>query len=405
MYLTHLSLTHFRNFARLDVDVPRGTVLIVGDNAQGKTSLLEAVYFLSVLTSFHSESDRHLINFLAAREPLAVARIVADFQRNDGAHRMEVRIIQEPNGNGTRIRKEVLFDDLKRPVGKAVGEFKTVLFLPQMLRVVDGPPAERRRYLNLLLAQVWPGYAEALSRYTRQLQQRNALLKLLAERGRSADPQLDFWDGQLAESAATLIYARIQAVQGLERLAAPLHRDLTRGREVLRLDYRPAYDPLAPPNGQRTLPMHLPTDRTACTLEDIREGMVRALAARRPTELAAGVTTIGPHRDELRFLSNGVDVGIYGSRGQVRTVMLALKLAEVRWMTARAGQQPVVLLDEVLAELDAHRRADLLEQVLQGEQALLTTTDPDLFAPEFVAHTTRWHIREGRLEAVLQGEA
>jgi len=402
VYLTHLSLTNFRNFARLDVDVPTGAVLIVGENAQGKTSLLEAVYFLSVLTSFQSERDRHLINFVAAQQPLAVARIVADFQREDGAHRMEVRIIQEPNGAGVRVRKEVLVDGVKRRIGEAIGQFKTVLFLPQMLRVVDGPPGERRRYLNLLLSQVWPGYAAALSRYAQQLQQRNALLKLLAERGRTEDPQLDFWDAQLAETGADLIYARIQAIQALEQLAAPLHRDLTHGREVLRLDYRPAFDPLAPDSAQMALPIAAPVDRSALAVDEIREGMIRALAARRAEEVARGVTTIGPHRDELRFLSNGVDVGTYGSRGQVRTAILAVKLAEVQWMFAQSRQRPVVLLDEVLAELDVNRRTDLLKQVLRSEQALLTTTDLDLFAPEFVARTTRWRIHEGRLQAVQE---
>jgi DNA replication and repair protein RecF len=168
MYLTHLSITNFRNFARLDVDVPKGGVMLVGANAQGKTSLLEAVYFLATFVSFHAENDRQLINFLAARETLAVGRIVADFCRKDAgqaspeAHRLEVRIIQESNDlNGaTRLRKEVLLDGVKHKASEVVGKFNAVLFLPQMLRIVEGGPEERRRYLNLR----WPRSCQILPR-------------------------------------------------------------------------------------------------------------------------------------------------------------------------------------------------------------------------------------------------
>src|SRR5512135_2025800 len=135
MRLTHLSLTNFRNFTRLDLDVPAGTVMLVGDNAQGKTSLLEAIYFLATLSSFHASSEKQLINFIEARQNLAVGRIVAEYCRGDENHRIEVRIIQEPEGgNGsTHIRKEVLLDGVKRKSNEAVGQFNAVMFLPQMM--------------------------------------------------------------------------------------------------------------------------------------------------------------------------------------------------------------------------------------------------------------------------------
>lgn len=399
MHITHFSLTNFRNFTRLDVDMPPGSILIVGENAQGKTSLLEAVYFLATFTSFHASSDRELINFLAAREALAVARIVALFERQDGAHRLEVRIIQETNGFDapSRVRKEVLLDGVKLKISDAVGHFNAVLFLPQMLSIIEGPPEERRRYLNLALAQVQPHYSDALSNYNRALTQRNALLKQLGEFGGDAD-QLAFWDEQLASAGAQLIYARIHAVQELGRLAARIHHELTRGGEVLRLSYQPAYDPLPQPPGQYSLPIDAPVSRSGLTAEQIRSGFLGELGVQRKEEIARGVTTIGPHRDELRFLESGVDLGIYGSRGQVRTAMLALKLAEAAWMKARTGQLPVILLDEVLAELDTKRRSDLLGRLTISEQALLTTTDLDLFAPEFVQRATLWHVKAGRLD-------
>ncbi len=398
MRLTHLSLFNFRNFSRLDVDVPGKTVLLVGDNAQGKTSLLEAIYFLATLASFHASQERQLINFLAGREALAVARIVADFQRGRRSHRLEVRLIQETNGLEAvpRLRKEVLLDGAKMKASEAVGHFNAVLFLPQMLSIVDGAPEERRRYLNLALAQVTPHYASALADYTHALTQRNALLKQLSEY--SGDPsQLDYWDDLVSDSGAQVIFHRIRAVQELERLAVRLHSELTQGCEVLRLSYQPAYDPLPQTPGQYPLALDAPVDRTGFTQEQIRLGFGEKLRRMRQEEIARGVTTIGPHRDELRFLSNAIDLGNYGSRGQVRTAVLALKLAEVAWMKEKTGHWPVLLLDEVLAELDLQRRADLLGRLADCEQALLTTTDLDLFNPDFVRQNTLWRIQGGRL--------
>ncbi len=407
MYLTHLSLTNFRNFARLDLDLPKGVLLLVGANAQGKTSLLEAIYFLATFVSFSANSDRELINFLTVREKLAVTRIVADFSHQgsgeaarSGAetHRLEVRIIQDNEGNnGTaRLRKEVLLDGLKYKLSEIVGQFNAVLFLPQTLRIIDGSPEDRRRYLNLTLAQVWPHYAANLSEYSRVLAQRNALLKQIAER--SSDPsQLQYWDELLAASGAELIYARIQAVQELERLAAVRHHELTAGKEVLRLSYQPAYDPLPQPEKQFSLPLEAPLDRTGLPLNAIRQGFYDELQKIRSEEIYRGVTTIGPHRDELRFLCNSIDLGIYGSRGQSRSAVLSAKLAEVMWMRGKTGHTPVFLLDEVLAELDTQRRADLLASLGESEQAVLTTTDLDLFPAGFVEGARIWQIQNGQM--------
>jgi DNA replication and repair protein RecF len=198
MRLTHLSLTNFRGFARLDIDVPGGPILLVGGNAQGKTSLVEAVYFLATFTSFQAAHERQLINFLSPREPITVARIVADYchtenpshqtEHSRGHHRLEVRLIQEEgeyNGS-SRLRKEILLDGVKQKIGEAVGAFNAVLFLPQMLQIIEGAPEERRRYLNLAMGQVIPHYLVRVTEYSRVLTQRNALLKQLYERGGDA---------------------------------------------------------------------------------------------------------------------------------------------------------------------------------------------------------------------------
>ena len=397
MHLTHLSLTNFRNFARLDMDVPRHSVLLVGSNAQGKTSLLEAIYFLATFSSFQTSTDRQLVNFHALKDSLSVARIVADYKRGKRSHRIEARIIVEAVGPlGLRARKEILLDGVKRPVNEVIGHFNAALFIPQMSQVVEGAPEDRRRYLNLTLAQVIPGYAKSIADYQTTLTQRNALLKQLAEKG-GDQSQLDFWDKSLVSLGAQIIHWRIQSIHELERLAARAHHRLTRGKEILRIAYDPAYEPMANPEGQFALKLDAPVDRSSLDLDSIKKGFADSLKKLRPEEISRGVTTIGPHRDELRFLANSINLGDYGSRGQVRTTMLALKLAEVSWMKERTGEWPVILLDEVMAELDSERRADLLATLQETEQSLLTTTDLNLFTPEFAQSATQWQVQDGKV--------
>jgi DNA replication and repair protein RecF len=398
MYLTYLSLTNFRSFARLDMDIPRRVVLLTGSNAQGKTSVLEAVYFLAAFTSFQTHADRQLVNFIEAKKGLAVGRLVAEYTRGPTKHRLEVRLVLEAVGaNGRRLRKEILLDGVKRPLAEVIGHFNAVIFVPQMVQIIEGGPDERRRYLNLALAQTVPGYARLLSEYGVALTQRNALLKLLAERS-GDQSQLDFWDETITRTGAVIILRRIEAVQEIEKLATRIHRDLTHGAEVLRLHYQPAYDPLPRPEGQLAMPLATPVQRNGFSEEDIRQGFLEALGQIRAEEIRRGMTVLGPHRDELRFLANGIDLSDYGSRGQARTALLALKLAEIEWMKARTGQWPVLLFDEVLAELDIQRRADLLAYLDKIEQAILTTADLKLFSPDFVEKSEVWEVNTGKVK-------
>jgi DNA replication and repair protein RecF len=409
MILTRLSLTNFRNYARLDVDIPDGLVLLVGGNAQGKTSLLEAIYYLAAFVSFQASSDRQLINILNKREPLSVARIVAEFRDTDGSfmeenrilkeHNIEVRIIQGANGanNQSRLRKEALLDGVKCKIRDVVGRFKAVLFQPQMLRLIEGAPEERRRYLNLAMSQVFPHYAALLTEYARILSQRNALLKQLVVQGGNPD-QLLYWDDQLATLGAQIIHARILAVKELEHLAAHIHNDLTHNLEILRFSYQPAYDPMPHDPLQYSMPLDTSINRSKYSIEEITQGFLDRLKDLRNEEINRGITTVGPHRDELRFISNGIDLGIYGSRGQARTAVLSLKLAEGAWIKEKTGQSPVLLLDEVLAELDISRRSDLLKRLMESEQVLLTTTDLSLFSDDFIARSKVFKLKAGRLE-------
>jgi DNA replication and repair protein RecF len=397
MRLLHLSLTNFRNFTRLALELPPRGVLLIGANAQGKTNFLEAVYLLATFSSFQTHVERQLIHFLETRKSPAVGRLIGEYQRRDGTHRLELRLILEATaGDGMRLRKEALLDGVKRPLSQIVGHFNAVLFAPHMTQIIEGSPEERRRFLNLTLAQAIPGYAMVLSEYVHILEQRNALLKqLAAQAGHVA--QLDVWDQELTARGAQLMYWRIQALQEMERLAARVHLELTRGAEVLRLMYRPAYEPLPLPVAQISLPLSTPLDRSHLKVEEIREGFLERLRAMRREELTRGVTLIGPHRDEVRFLANGIDLGDYGSRGQVRTALLSLKLAEMEWMRLRNGEWPVLLLDEVLSELDSQRREDLLARVSTCEQVILTATDASAFPAPFLLQSTLWEVKMGQI--------
>ena len=406
MRLAHLSLTNFRNFIRLDTDIPAGPVLVVGANAQGKTSLLEAVYYLAGASSPHTTTDRQLINFLALREPAPFTRLIGEVVRGGRPHRIEIRVVLEPAGPAEepRLHKEVLLNGIRRRVRELGGGLNAVLFLPQDLRVIEGSPGERRRYLDAAVCQADLHYAEALAEYARVLAQRNALLKQIQERGPAASAnhgstQLAYWDEKLTDTGAVLIRGRALALSELDRLAGPLHAQLTNDLEKLRLDYQPAYDPLPHPPGQLGLPLATPLDRTGVGQAEIRDGMRLALERARAEEIARGVTLLGPHRDDFRLWSNGVDLGTYGSRGQNRTAMLSLKLAEVEWMHARSGEWPALLLDEVLAELDIARRQALLQRLSSAEQAILTCADVEMFTHAFRQQATIWHVEAGNLHS------
>jgi DNA replication and repair protein RecF len=360
MRISHLSLTNFRNYARLELALPTGTIVLFGDNAQGKTSLLEGIYYLATSRSLHATSDRQLINWLALDEPLPFARLVAEAQTREGPKRVEVTLVQEQAGHTQRFKKEIRINGVSRRVMDLLGHITVVMFLPQDLALLEGSPSERRRYLDITLCQTDPHYCQALNKYTKVLSQRNALLRQFQERGGKGDiSQSAFWDEELARNGAVIVAGRNQLVQELERGAQRIHRDLSGAGEHLRMRYQPGLDPGSTPEGQmafnaadlgaQALPL-LP-------LQEIADRFRAQLEACRRLDITRGLTTIGPQRDEMRFIVNKRDLGLFGSRGQNRTAVLSLKLAELDWMRGKTGEWPILLLDEVAAELDTHRRA------------------------------------------------
>ncbi len=366
MYLTHLFLERFRRFVYWEHTFTPGVHVIVAENARGKTTLLEAAAYLSALASHRTSRTRELFNqplLLASAE--MVTRIRAGFLREDEPREqsLEVRwIVRRSPQGGMSLQREVLLNRVKRKAVDVLGRVLTVLFLPQMLSIVDGSPEQRRRYLNLTLAPVLPDYAPTLARYTHVLEQRNALLKQAQVRAVSP-AEMDPWDREWARLAATLMWHRHQALQEWNALLLQDGGEALTQGEQMRLLYLPALgqedeearaealsfwnmDAQAP-----ALQEVFPKDRAA--LEAL---LLEQVKRRFPLERLRGHTTLGPHRDDFRFLLNGQDLTRFGSRGQMRNALLRLKWVEARWYRAKTGVLPVLLLDEIAAELDATRR-------------------------------------------------
>lgn len=406
MYLAHISLTNFRNYSRLELDLTEGITLFQGGNAQGKTNLLEAVAYLATARSLLSSAERELLNWLAWEETLPFARLVGDLVRDGRAQRIEITLVSANGASApmARLRKEVRINGVTRRAIDLVGQMPAVLFLPQDIELVAGAPSVRRRYMDIALCQMHSDYCRALGAYNKVLQQRNALLKTLRERGGSSD-QIAFWDEQLIEHGALISARRAAFLADLELEGNQRQQALTGGQERLHVRYLPsvAGDEMgssasAAPSGfqlQEPSPVYMAADQTS-----IARSFRQALARSRRRELAAGTSLTGPHRDDVQFVGQGRDLRTYGSRGQQRTAALALKLAEVAVMQRLLGTTPLVLLDDVMSELDRSRRGYLLEALRGVKQVLITTTDWEDFTAEFRHNARCLQVTEGRIVVV-----
>lgn len=425
--LSRLVLTNFRNFQGLDLDLPPGVVVLFGANAQGKTTLLEAVYLLAIARSFRAENEREVVNFEAARQgqPALVGgnlekngeRVAvyvgysctpasaltsaqppdpASFTASPGDQREIVEgnsAASEPTSGPASIpasrpshslpysvRKEIRVNRVRRTAADLVGTVGAVLFNAEDIDLVQGPPAGRRRYLDILISQANPIYLKTLQRYLQVVRQRNRLLRLLRE-GRAENAELEFWDDRLVNEGSWLSNQRSGAIKLLGQFCADHHRDLGNPGEVLTLEHLPSVS--AWPGKE--------------TPEETQVRFREALAVRRQRELAAGSTMVGPHRDDFKLLVDGVDMGSFASRGQARTLALTLRLAEATYLSQVRQEEPIVLLDDVLSEMDADRRARVLEKIANYGQSLITTTDPEPVRRFFGDNATYMQVQGGEV--------
>jgi DNA replication and repair protein RecF len=332
-----------------------GVNVFVGANGQGKTNLLEAVAMLALSASPRARREIELVG------PVAPAsRIEAEVE--SAGRRIELSIAL--NVDGDRARRTIEVDGARRRAFDLPGHFRVTLFWPDDLGLIKAGPDQRRRFLNQLLVQVEPGYARSLSGLRRILEQRNSLLKRIAAGDETADA-LEVWNSELVRVGSEVVSARASAVRELAPAAARCHSEIGSG-ERLDIDY------LGPP-------------------EDLAEAVHNSLAE----DLRRGVTSVGPHRDDLRVLLDGQDARGYASQGQQRTAVVSLKLAEAELVARRTGEPPVLLLDDVLSELDLERRAALLRHVGGGGQVVITSVDVGPFPPELIAGATIWSVEAG----------
>ncbi len=373
MQLRELSLAEFRSYARLDAAFGPGPQVVVGQNAAGKTNLLEGVVLLSLGHSHRAHADQELIRWGAA-----VARVAATITREPlsaSPERLEVALAAP--GTGVRARKQIRVNGVGRRADALSGLLRTVLFAPESMSLVSGAPAARREELDALVAQLQPLHARALGTYARALTQRNSLLRLIRE-GEAEREQLRYWDHVLVTEGAAIVEGRLAVLADLAGPLEAAHAEIAPTEASLTV----AYETNAPARGG----------------EHAVDALRRRLAETAEKELWQGQTLVGPHRDDVRFLLGGRDLATFGSRGQQRTAILALKLAELDLLARHDGVAPLLLLDDVFSELDPDRRAHLVRRIRALPQAFVTTTALEDLDPALVAESTPWRIAGGELE-------
>jgi len=368
-----IELVQYRNYTRLELDLRSNFVVFTGDNAQGKTNLLESVFLNCTGRSHRTHRDDELI-----REDQDQARAGVEVTRREGVSRVETRLCRHR-------RKEVYINGAKADrIGDMMGQVICVLFSPESMELVKGAPAERRRFVDMSLSQIYPTYFYHLQQYNRILSHRNRLLKD-PRQGHLSDI-LPILDEKMAACAGFLISRRRSFITNIGQRAASEHEALSEGAERLKLEYRAAVQ----------------VDRDMDETK-ISEAYLTMLSQRRDEDRESGSTSKGCHREDIALSINERDARVYASQGQQRTAVLSLKLAEATLMAENTGEEPLLLLDDVFSELDPGRRAHLLRQT-RHRQVFLTLTDMDLLGdidPSLREDMVVYQVREGTL---LEGQ-
>ncbi len=373
-------------------------VLLHGANGQGKSNLIEALYMLAIAKSLRASTDRELVRRQSV-DGDSHAQVSANIQRRGGDTRVQVDFKVAANGSQDggdtselvpaedfTVQKLVRVNGAPRRASELVGEVNAVMFSAQDLELVFGSPSTRRRYLDILISQLDRQYLRSVQRYQKVVSQRNHLLKLVRD-GRSGAGELEFWDDELVESGKYIMFRRASVIETLSEMISALYGDLSGDGESLRMAYRPG--------------VQAPTEHGE---EEFGDALKTALVAARPRELAQGHTVSGPHRDDAVVMLGGIPAGPYASRGQSRTAVLALKLAEASILREERDDEPILLLDDVLSELDAGRRAQVLDLAKQYQQCFITSADPALVGGRYLSQMARFAVRDGGIEAVGTGE-
>ena len=383
MFIFDLQIANYRNYGRVALKLDRGLNLFVGENAQGKSNLLEAIYLLSTLRSSRASSDADLVRRDLLHTEFPVARLSCEVERSAGNLQLEVAIVGRTTDPAHRAGKRVRVNGVPKRASDAVGQLAAVLFSTLDIEIVAGPPLMRRRYLDMMISQVDRGYLRAMQRYAKVLQQRNSLLKRI--QAREASPgELNFWDQELSHAGGVIMLARADALGQIVPQAGFQMERLSDGLETLQITYKPAMGGLTETDS--------PIDETEWTAR-----MLKALTNLRNREIGAGATLVGPHRDDVLIEIDSLPADSFASRAQQRTAALSMRLAEAGYLRRALGDDPVVLLDDVLSELDARRRRGVLEFFDSFQQTIVTTADPDRLREVMTRASGRFLVAAGTI--------
>jgi len=376
VFLANVSLFDFRNYAELDLGLERSATVFFGGNAQGKTNLLEAVALTALTRSPRTQQAAEVVRF-----GQNAARVTCGVQTDAGRNALEVRIILNPSEGGVRASRRFTVNGIPRRSTDMIGALRVVLFWPDDLQLIKGSGEGRRRFLNTLLSQIDGNHAGELNRYSHVLEQRNALLRAIRE-GRQSTDALDYWTNALAESGATIMVERQRRLLELQPIAAAYHRELSDDRERLELRYRPA--------GARIgeAPQELVSQQLKAAMLDARD-----------EEIGRGQTVVGPQRDDVEVWLEDHEARLFASQGQQRSAVLSLKLAELQYLADVTGEQPVLLLDDVMSELDPARRERLLAALQPGPQALITAADLNDLPRSILERAAVFRVERGTVRA------
>lgn len=366
MRLRDLKLTNYRNCKDLHLDLSCPKVLIIGKNAQGKTNILESIYFLSALKSPRTSNNIELINFEAEKAEINCNMIKAETD------------VELDFSYSNEKKRELALNKVKTTPKNFKSVLKTVLFSTADLLLLRGNPSDRRDWLDRAIAQIYPAYDDRLSKYDKIRIQKNNLLKDYLKTGILNDTLLDVYNEQLVITGSNIIYLRKKFLKEIERIASEKHRIISETEE-LKIDYDCSFL-----SGQ-----YEP--------KEIVEAFKASLEERRVEEMRRGQSCVGPHRDDIIFYINGNEAVKFASQGQQRTIVLALKLSELDIITAKTGDEPVLLLDDVLAELDDIRQNYLLKSINENTQTIITSVDTVLFEDEFLKDVKIYKIEAGRV--------
>jgi len=367
VYLKSIQLQHYRNYEQLELKTDSQVNLFVGPNAQGKTNLLEAIFVLALTKSHRTSKDKELIGWQSAD-----ARIKGEVEKKYGTLALDLTL----SAQGKKARINGLE---QRKLSDFVGSLNAVMFAPEDLEIVKGTPGIRRRFLDMEIGQVQPGYLYTLGQYAKVLVQRNNYLKTAAP-GSSNQAMLEIWNAQLAEYGVKIIKKRQSFIHKLQTWAEQIHAGITGGTEALTIVYRPSFE----------------TDATEEESVLFEQFMLK-LSQVRDQELRRGTTLVGPHRDDMAFFINGKEAQVYGSQGQQRTTALSLKLAEIELIHEEIGEYPLLLLDDVLSELDQKRQTQLIETFQNKVQTFITTTGLESVDIGKLQDSRIYHVRDGQV--------